>query len=1646
MNGEKIAFCDIEVNTTSKNIDKLGLLIGSVKIAETSITKIKDVFLQLNPKYICGHNFVDHDKIYLSSTSFNPIFSKVIILDTLFLSMLLFPNKKTHKLDKPYKTELSIENQPLGDAEQTKELFLLLDKKFDILPFELKAIYTHLLHNSDYFQGYFIYKNFVDAKVDLYEIIKDKIISDQDTLESIYRFYPVELAFAIAFLYSDKEASISSVILMRFPKVVEILQILTFDKKSLHVEDFAQKEFNIPSFREFEAQEKELEQASLFEQKPLQLYKISQKDIILNALEGNSLLAILPTGGGKTFTFQLPALIKAKAYKGLTVVISPLQALMKNHVDSFKEKNQNFRVVAISGYLSPVERMNTITEIENGVVDILYLAPEALRSNSIFKALKKRVIERFVIDEAHCFSSWGHDFRHDYYFIADTIKELENSSPFQAKIPVSCFTATAKPEVLEDIKRYFKERLDIELKEFIASTKRYNLKYRAIEVEDKRAKYEVLIKELIELGKQPTIIYIPQNARACRELSEKLQADERLEELDLEIEPFYAKIDQEIEDGFREGRNKSEILQDFIENKIDIVIATTAFGMGIDKPDIQAVIHYEQSDSLEAYLQESGRGARNEKLEAQCIVIYSKEDFDKTFAQLNHSKVEFHEIARIVKELKDMKREEIYISPKELAQKMGIDTEDSKIDYEVIIKTALLELEQANILKRGRNSTKIFATSVDSEKRNMEYIHKVLDSKKEDVYKEIYQAMIEVMQNIIQRSKVDAIEVEDLADIIGIERRKMFEVLYALQAEQLIDFHNDISIYIKNTVKKEFEKHFKLEEAILDFFMHLSEFTTSVNIREINSTINEKNFSKEIKKIIQSWSHLSKLKANIFNAYFTKDICRFEMNLENLRILSKLIETRKKTCEFIVEQVLTKLENKEEAEVEVSTNKLKHELESFQKLTLEGFHHSLVYLHEMLKDFQLRRGRLIYYQTFHLDKQEDIKKPRPYQKRKHYDKSLKLYYERKIEAIHIQISFLKRLIKDGWEKTIGFVQDYFGMEYTKFKRKYGFVDKEIKLPITQEKLAKILQDLNEEQKKIFEDKKSDSIMVLAGPGSGKTKTLVHKIASLITKENKKPEYFLMLAHSRVAVAEFKERLLKLIGTQVYDMKILTFHAFALQLIGKKVDQNTKLSDIIELATQMLNDDVIKLPYIQMLALDEYQDVGEKAYSFIKAIYTNMSKEKKIIAVGDDDQCINNFGNDKADIKYIQEFKSDFEEEIEDEEGEDNLFQVKKSTFSEYSLLTNYRSKQNLVAFANEFSRYLPQRLKNAKLISKSNENGAIEITFYEENSNYIENVVDAIKNDSESLSIAILTRTNDEVLQIYSALSEEGIKARYITSKDGFELGSLVELRDFLRFWEKSSFDEAMQSLEDKYMQSKNYLLTCEVINRFYDEYTDEIEKSSNHFQALFKEFLEEIEFDEFEQSRTRITVSTMHKAKGKEFDTVFVCTEDNFIKNQYDARLLYVAITRAKEKLYIHTKDRFFTRFENFSDEVNYCTQISEDSTQVVFLMGLGDISLANEYAQKGISKVFPRAGEKIEIIQKQDNVFELRKNDWCVGTLAKAFGETKGERVSTKIVQLQQKRYKLVNEAEIEYVVEWCNKTDKKIYQEVLCKVVMKKEVKDE
>ncbi|MBL7004449.1 MAG: RecQ family ATP-dependent DNA helicase [Gammaproteobacteria bacterium] len=1615
-----IAFLDIEVGTTNEKIDRLGYLSTKSAIDSSSVRKIKNTCLQDDIDFICGHNFIEHDAKFLEKTSFNQILESTKIIDTLYLSMLLFPNISTHKLDKPYKdNHINIENQPLGDSEQTQVLFIFLNKKFDQLSIFTKNIFFKLLKNDKHFSGFFIYKSLSNKKIDTYEQIKKNIVVKREDYVAIEREYPVELAFIISYLVLNNQGAISPVILARYPKIVKLLKILTFDKNNVDIESFSQNEFGISSFREFDKNDANI--GGLYSS------KISQKDIIENGIGNDSLLAILPTGGGKTFTFQLPALLKAQKYKGLSVVISPLQALMKDQIDSFKRKNNNFKVIAISGFLSPIERMNAIIEVEDGVADILYLAPESLRSNSIFRVLKKRVIERFIIDEAHCFSSWGHDFRHDYYFIADTIKELEKSE-FQSKIPISCFTATAKPEVILDIKQYFKDKLNIELKEFVASVERYNLKYEVVSVKTQEDKYEKLVKILNELGRKPTIIYIPQNAKECRTLSDSLNNDERMVELDLVIEPFYAKLDDDKESGKRpkEARSKGEILTDFIANKIDVVIATTAFGMGIDKADVQTVIHYQQSDSLESYLQESGRGARDENLEARCIVLYSKTDFDNSFKQLNRSKVDLSEIKRIVRALKNYSNDKLYLSPKDIAKKMGVDIEDSSIDYEVVIKTALLELEKHHIIERGRDGYKIFATSVDKKEniKGMPFVHEVLDPKQHQTpYIELYQDMILVMQNIINRSKLDAIEVDDLSDVVGVEKSKIFRVLNQLQKDGLLKFENDISVYLKQSVRQEFETHFALEKRIFKAFKDLPDYERSINLRSLNNE--NSNDIVEFKQIIQSWVYLSKFGNMPFTARFKNDICSFE--IEDKALLEKMINGRSKLSKFIIEQLLLILGKDDGVEVEFSSNKIKLDYPS-EKLTMDAFHHTFVYLHETLKGFELRRGRLIYYQTYSLTKQERIETRMPY-KKEHYKEGLMRYYLLKIEAIHIQIVFLEKLLAQGWNRTKGFVVDYFSMEYQKFKKSYKELNsEEIKRPVTKEKFIEILQNLNPEQRKIFDDSKSNAIMVLAGPGSGKTKTLVHKIASLITIENNKAEYFLMLAHSRVAVSDFRNKLKTLIGNQAYEMKIHTFHSFAISLLGKNIDTDIDLAGVMQQATNKLNNGDIKIPFISMLVVDEYQDVGKQSYGFIKAIYTQMGSDKddkKIIAVGDDDQCIKNFGDDRADIRFITKFKDDFGKGVVDE-----------PRFQQYELLNNYRSKANIVSFFTRFSSIIDQRLKTNSLISKSNGQGRISLVRYQD-SDYYYNILNSVKNNTSD-DIAILAKTNDEVLLIYSMLISEGVKARYITSQSDFKLGSLCELKEFLDDWKKNSDFSISRDRSDRvYRESKNNILKNAVLDRFEDEYESEIQKSQKHFMSVFEQYLRVIEFDEFDFGKSKVVVSTIHKSKGKEWSDVYLCAKEGFIDNNvqqsvYDKRLAYVAITRAKNNLYIHSKIALFDNFKDCYDETDVCKTQFDAVDKKVLLMGLGDIALTNRYSESGICKSLPMAGQKVSVVDKGQHV-NLYKDRWQVAALS--------ENIIRKV--RAQQGYKLDNEAEIENVVAWEDKKDGKTYKQVLCKIFLSKDV---
>ncbi len=317
------------------------------------------------------------------------------------------------------------------------------------------------------------------------------------------------------------------------------------------------------------------------------------------------LLAILPTGGGKSLCYQLPALARYYRLGLLTIVISPLQALMKDQVDNLAEITGTPYAAAINGLLTPPERGEVFERVRLGDIAILYVAPEQLRNRSFRETIGLRQIGAWVIDEAHCISKWGHDFRPDYLYTARFIREFSAEQKVPCA-PVACFTATAKIEVKSEIIDYFEKELGQELELFEASVERENLHFevRAVNRPEKySAIHEILADRLSAPISGSAIVYT-----ATRKGAERIA--QYLKDQGWRCEAFHAGLN---------AAEKRAIQEQFITGALPVIAATNAFGMGIDKKDIRLVLHADISGSLESYLQEAGRAGRDLR-NAECVL------------------------------------------------------------------------------------------------------------------------------------------------------------------------------------------------------------------------------------------------------------------------------------------------------------------------------------------------------------------------------------------------------------------------------------------------------------------------------------------------------------------------------------------------------------------------------------------------------------------------------------------------------------------------------------------------------------------------------------------------------------------------------------------------------------------------------------------------------------------------------------------------------------------------------------------------------------------------------------------------------------------------------------------------------------------
>ena len=1453
-----IVFIDTEVNPYTKKVVDYGAVREDGAVLHTHSKADFDAFVS-ECNMVCGHNIIHHDLKYTG------LRNHPTVIDTLFLSPLLFPKRPYHRLVKDDKLQVDELNNPANDAMKARDLLHDEVAAWNELSANRQEIYYLLLHDTNEFGGFFKYAKYKSSlhqsfwerilrgQPDWGELMlkefKGKVCSHAD-FNTLVELYPIELAYCLAVVGADDIFSMTPAWVIRnYPQVVNVMNLLCntscgdcgYCHQRLDAHSGLKEFFGYDEFRTFDGV-------------PM------QQQAVESAIRGESLLTIFPTGGGKSLTFQLPALMAGRNTHGLTVVISPLQSLMKDQVDNLAARGIS-EAVTINGLLDPIERATAIQQVAEGTANILYIAPEMLRSKTIERLLINRNIVRFVIDEAHCFSAWGHDFRVDYLYIGDFIRRLQEKKRMGLPIAVSCFTATAKQKVISDICDYFRTKLGLELKVFAANAERKNLRYSVLHADTDDEKYN-LLRSLILGHNCPSIVYVSRT-RKTSELAQHLIRD------GIQALPFNGKM---------EAAEKVKNQNAFMSGEAQVIVATSAFGMGVDKKDVGLVVHYNISDSLENYVQEAGRAGRDPQMQAECFVLFADSDLDKHFILLNQTKLSISEIQQVWKAIKELtsKREEVSCSPLDIARQAGWG--DEVDDLETRVKAAIAALEEAGFIHRGSNSPHVFATGISV--RNMDEARKRLtvsplfDEQSREEAARIIKSLISARATAEGRGAEAESRVDYLADILGMNKATVIRNINLMRQEGLLADTRDMQAWIsKSTSLRNLDIILKLEHFLLQRFR---EAALRINYKELNEEALKAGLTYSSVKRLRTLLHFLSLKGYIHKQEhsFSGSV---NVRLQASKDVTKArFERRIDICRFVVATLQAGRDaGKDLTLVNFSIVELLRQFiasrqetlfSEQEKPTIADIEEALLYLTktELMK---IEGGFIVVYNTMQLGRIAD--------RRARYSKEqyrlLDEFYKQRIRQIHIVGEYANLMVRN-YDAALRFVNDYFTMDFRKFINQYFKEERRIQIDqnITPAKYNKLFGELSKRQREIIDDKQSKYIVVAAGPGSGKTRVLVHKLASLLLLEDVKHEQLLMLTFSRAAATEFKKRLIGLVDNAAHYVDIKTFHSYSFDLIGKQGNLD-EAKDVVRLAAEMIGRGEVEPSKItkSVLVIDEAQDMGEDDFRLIQALMQK-NEEMRVIAVGDDDQNIYAFRG--SDARYMQSL-------------------ISQNSAKLYEMTDNYRSAKAVVDCANRFVQHIPGRMKHTASHSATGEEGKVKT---------LRSLL-----ESETIiqgSTAILTRTNEETMQVAYELEQRGLHATVAQSMGGFRFGNLAEIRYFLkqlgRDDEISIAKERWEEAKRRTLHSYSSSVCLSVIQHFFSDFeaTHRV-----YYRSDLREYIFESNIEDFVAADAQsVFVSTIHKAKGREFDTVYLLSKIPDNRDVNDMRAYYVGLSRAKRNLYL--------------------------------------------------------------------------------------------------------------------------------------------------
>ena len=1264
--------------------------------------------------FVLGHNVVSHDLPILKQQAPQLALHQLPVVDTLLLSPLAFPQNPYHRLVKDYKLIRDSLNSPLSDCHSTLTLFNDQRQAFSSLnnthqaellcyqallaptmASDLGSVFATLTGQAP--------KRLSELRGLVPELLKEtdpaltrplKVCSTRlEQLLEVDLFdaslhWP--LAYALAWLrVSGGNSVLAPWVRHQFPEVGRLLAELRdtpcgrencgYCATTHDPRHELKRYFGFDDFRT------EPDGRTL------------QHDVVLAGMRGEHVLAILATGGGKSLCYQLPALNRFHRNGSLTVIISPLQSLMKDQVDGLLARNVQC-AATLNGLLTMPERAEVLEMIQLGDVGILLVSPEQFRNKAFRRAIAQRQVGAWIFDEAHCLSKWGADFRPDYLYVSRFIKQFTGEGELA---PIGCFTATAKPDVLEDIEQHFKEGLGITFRSFIGTHERDNLRFEVLPCTraDKRHRTHGLLED--ELGREDggAVVFVS-SRKSSEELADFLIGHGwACKHYHAGLEPHEKK---DIQDAFKSG-------------ELRVIVATNAFGMGVDKSDIRLVVHADIPGSLENYLQEAGRAGRDQG-QARCVLLYDAQDIETQFGMSEGSKLTLRDIQQILRKLRKesdrRKGGKLVITAGEVLMDEQVETsfDAGERDAETKVVTAVAWLERGQFLKREENQTQIFPASLklSKEEADKRLANAKLPARRLEEFKAI-------LSYLYEASADERVNTDSLMALTSLTSEEVTATLRQMEDLGLLVNDSKLTLYVRHGVvgpsTQRLQVTLELEEALFDLLQELAPDAENGTWQDLNlppltaalktATGNSELIPHHVLRLLRSLALDQEANSQQRSSFELRQISQDYLKLRirgglNWRNIQSYGERRRALSAVLLKFIIGKLPpgaRSKDLLVETTFGELMGQVEQDLELRARiseperrrAIEHVLLYLHKQ-EVLTLNHGMTVMRRAMTIE--VDPEKRTGYLK-DDYQRLDEHYREKRIQ-VHVMREYAETALGEMAD-ALRLVMHYFTLSKLEFIQLYFSGREEVlKLATSEESWRTIIENLSAPQRVIVADDDDVNRLVLAGPGSGKTRVIVHRIAYLLRVRRVPARCIVALTFNRHAANEIKQRLINLVGPDAYGVNVMTYHRLAMRLTGTRFErgeavEETRLGQVMSEAVELLEgkrqvegeDDLREqlMRGYRYILVDEYQDIDDLQYRLVSALAGRKAEEEGrlcILAVGDDDQNIYSWRD--ANNLYIERFREDY------------------SAANAY-LIDNYRSTGQIIDVANRVITRNPERLK-----------------------------------------------------------------------------------------------------------------------------------------------------------------------------------------------------------------------------------------------------------------------------------------------------------------------------------------------------------------